>query len=66
MSKKNYKNSSIETFQNNLINIDSDLTEIIGESKIVIGDTTFYLNDYRYLLFALAIILVILIARSIT
>lgn len=66
MSKKNYKNSSIETFQNNLLNIDSDLTEVIGDSKIVIGETTYYLNDYRYLLFALAIILVILIARSIT
>jgi hypothetical protein len=70
MVQKKYKNlyscNNKESFENSYLNIDKDFSEIIGESQIIIGETTYLLNDYKYYLLAFTIILVILIARSIT
>jgi hypothetical protein len=46
--------------------IDIDLDEIIGESKIEIGDSTYLVKDYKYWIIILLFILTILIIRTIT
>jgi len=70
MTQKKYKNlyscDNKESFSNSLSNIDDDFSQIIGESKVVIGGQTYLLNNYKYYLLGFTIILVILIARSVT
>jgi hypothetical protein len=69
MTQKKYRNlnsSNKESFQNSFSNIDEDFSEIFGKSRLVLGETTYLLNDYKYYFLAFFIILIILIARSIT
>jgi TFIIF-interacting CTD phosphatase-like protein len=69
MTQKKYKNSknyNVENFQNTLSNIDDDLSEIFGKSKIVISETTYRFSDYKYYILGIIILLIILIARAIT
>lgn len=70
MTQKKYRNlyscNTKESFRNSFSNIDNDFSEIIGESRIVIGASTYFLNDYKYSFLIFFIILIILIARSIT
>jgi hypothetical protein len=70
MTQKKYRNlyscNNKESFQNSFSNIDDDFSEIFGKSHIVLGETTYFLNDYKYYFLTFFIILIILIARSIT
>ena len=70
MTQKKYRNlyssNNKETFLNSFSNIDDDFSEIFGKSRLVLGETTYFLNDYKYYFLIFFIILIILIARSIT
>jgi len=70
MTQKKYRNlnssNNKELFKNSFSNIDEDFSEIFGKSRLVLGETTYFLNDYKYYFLVFFIILIILIARSIT
>jgi hypothetical protein len=46
--------------------IDMDMDEIIGDTKIVIGESIFLIKDYKYWIIIFLIILIFLIVRSTT
>ena len=46
--------------------IDMDMDEIIGDTKIVMGESIFLIKDYKYWIIIFFIILIFLIVRSST